>query len=59
MTGSLSPARFAMTDAMFNVGLAFAAVQTMDHGSYIAMNGTISLAKSVIKNKEVNLFGRI
>jgi L-asparaginase len=59
MTGSLSPARFAMTDAMFNDGLAFAAVQTMDHGSYVAMNGTISLGKSVIKNKEVNQFGRI
>jgi len=48
-----------MTDAMFNDGLAFAAVQIMDHGSYVAMNGTIPLGKSVIKNKEVNQFGRI
>jgi len=56
LTGSLSPARFAMTDAMFNVGMAIAAVQTLDHGVYIAMNGTIFPAKSVIKNREMNRF---
>ena len=59
MTGSLAPARFAMTDAMFNVGMAVAAVQTMDHGVYIAMNGTVFPAKSVIKNREMNRFERI
>jgi L-asparaginase len=58
MTGSLLPARFAMTDAMFNVGMAIAAVQTMDHGIYVAMNGTIFPAKSVIKNREMNRFER-
>jgi L-asparaginase len=58
LTGSLSPARFAMTDAMFNVGMAIAAVQTLDHGVYIAMNGTVFPAKSVIKNREMNRFER-
>lgn len=56
LTGSLSPARFALTDAMFNVGMAIAAVQSLNHGVYIAMNGTIFPAKSVIKNKELNRF---
>ncbi len=59
MTGSLAPARFAMTDAMFNVGMAIAAVQTLDHGVYIAMNGTVFRASSVIKNREMNRFERI
>ena len=58
MTGSLAPARFAMTDAMFNVGMAVAAVQAMYHGVYIAMNGTIFPAKSVIKNRNMNRFER-
>jgi L-asparaginase len=58
MTGSLAPARFAMTDAMFNVGMAVAAVQAMYHGVYIAMNGPIFPAKSVIKNRNMNGFER-
>jgi L-asparaginase len=58
MTGSLARARFAMTDAMFNVGMAVAAVQAMYHGVYIAMNGTIFPAKSVIKNRNMNRFER-
>ncbi|MDG1233861.1 MAG: asparaginase domain-containing protein [Pseudomonadales bacterium] len=59
MTGSLAPARFAMTDAMFNIGMAVAAVQTLSHGVYIAMNGTVFPAKSVIKNRKMNRFERI
>jgi L-asparaginase len=58
MTGSLAPTRFAMTDAMFNFGMAVAAVQGMYHGVYIAMNGTIFLAKSVIKSRNMNRFER-
>ena len=59
LTGSLAPARFAMTDAMFNVGMAIAAVQTLDHGVYITINGTVFPAKSVIKNTEANRFERL
>ena len=58
MTGALAPARFAMTDALFNVGMAVAAVQAMYHGVYIAMNGPIFPAKSVIKNRNMNGFER-
>ncbi len=56
LTGSLAPARFAMTDAMFNVGMAFAAAQVVDHGVYIAMNGHIFPANRVQKNREQNRF---
>jgi len=59
MTGSLAPARFAMTDAMFNIGMAIAAVQILNHGVYIAMNGTVFPAKSVVKNRKMNRFERI
>lgn len=56
LTGSLAPARFAMTDAMFNVGMAFAAVQLVDCGVYIAMNGQIFPSDEVVKNREQNRF---
>jgi L-asparaginase len=59
MTGSLAPARFAMTDAMFNIGMAIAAVQILNHGVYIAMNGTVFPSKSVTKNRKMNRFERI
>jgi len=39
MTGSLAPARFAMTNTTFNVGMTAAAVQALDSGCYIVMNG--------------------
>ena len=56
MTGSLTPARFADTDAMFNVGMAVAAVQSLDHGVYIVMNGTVFKAAAVHKNRARNRF---
>ena len=58
LTGSLSPARFARTDATFNVGLAFGAVQSLDQGVYIAMNGEVFRAAEVVKNRDRNLFER-
>lgn len=56
LTGALSPARFAESDAMFNLGMAFAAVQTQDYGIYIAMNGQIFEAASVRKDAARNAF---
>jgi len=41
LTGSMQPARFRNTDAVFNLGVAIAAVQTLPPGVYIAMNGRI------------------
>lgn len=56
LTGALSPARFRSTDAVFNVGLAVAAVQVAAPGVYIAMNGQIFEAGKVRKNRSKNRF---
>ncbi len=58
LTGSLAPARFALTDATFNLGMAMGAVQALDQGVYIVMNGTLFNADSVIKNTDSNTFER-
>src|SRR5690606_34972681 len=51
LTGSLTPARFKSTDAVFNVGMAVAAVQVVQPGVYIVMNGQVFPAGSVRKNR--------
>ncbi len=56
LTGALSPARFRTTDAVFNVGMAVATVQTAAPGVYIAMNGQVFAAGQVRKNREENRF---
>ena len=56
LTGALAPARFAETDAIFNVGLAFGAVQSLPHGVYIAMNGQIFDGQKVSKNRSAGRF---
>jgi L-asparaginase len=58
LTGSLAPARFAQTDAVFNVGMAFAAVQTLPAGVYIVINGQVFAADRVRKDREQNVFLR-
>jgi L-asparaginase len=59
LTGALSPARFKSTDAVFNVGMAVAAVQTVAPGVYLAMNGEVFRSGEVRKNREQNRFERI
>ncbi|MGB5510976.1 MAG: asparaginase domain-containing protein [Woeseiaceae bacterium] len=56
LTGALSPARFRSTDAVFNVGMAVAAVQVAAPGVYIAMNGQVFEAGAVRKNRAANRF---
>ena len=56
LTGALSPARFRTTDAVFNVGMAVAAVQLVEPGIYIAMSGQVFPANRVRKNRAVNRF---
>ena len=60
LTGSLSPARFARSDATFNVGMAFAAVQTLPPGAYICMNGEVFdvVRERVRKDRARNAFVR-
>ena len=56
LVGSLSPARFKGTDAEFNIGFAFAAVQLLPEGVYVAMNGCAFRHDRVRKNPELNRF---
>lgn len=56
LTGALAPARFAETDAVFNLGMAFAAAQALPAGVYIAMNGTLFDAAKVRKDRDQNRF---
>ena len=56
LTGALNPARFQGSDAVFNVGCAVAAVQTLPDGVYIAMNGRVWDPAKVRKNRDANRF---
>lgn len=56
LTGSIQPARFRFTDAVFNVGCAITAVQLLSEGVYIAMNGKIFDPENVRKNMDKNRF---
>ena len=59
LTGSLNPARFRDTDAVFNIGCAIGAVQSLSPGVYIAMNGRIWNPDKVRKNRKANRFEEI
>lgn len=56
LTGSLEPALFTTSDALFNIGSSLAAVQTLDPGVYIAMNGRVFDSTNVRKNLDTNQF---
>jgi L-asparaginase len=56
MTGAMNPARFTVSDAVFNVGCAVGAVQALPPGVYIAMNGRVFPAGTVRKNRERGRF---
>tara|TARA_B100001778_G_C18522687_1_gene599678 strand:- start:654 stop:1139 length:486 start_codon:yes stop_codon:yes gene_type:complete len=56
LTGSMQPARFRKTDAVFNSGFAFAAAQSLENGVYIAMNGKIFRSDNVRKNIDLGRF---
>jgi len=56
LTGALAPARFRVTDAVFNLGLAMGAVQSLPAGVYIAMSGEVFTAGKVRKNRKAGKF---
>ena len=59
LTGAMSPAIFRDTDALFNLGCAIAAVQTLGEGVYIAMNGEIFDGLNVRKDLDNQRFVRL
>lgn len=56
LTGAMQPARFQMTDAVFNIACAVMAVQLLPEGVYIAMNGRIFNPEKAFKNVAMNRF---
>ncbi|MBF9151603.1 asparaginase domain-containing protein [Novosphingobium jiangmenense] len=56
LTGALSPARFAETDAHFNLGMAFATAQVAASGVWIAMSGQVFDGLKVRKDRAAGKF---
>ena len=56
LTGAMIPHSFGESDAMFNLGFACAAAQTLPHGVFVAMNGQIFGWDGVRKNRAAGRF---
>lgn len=59
ITGAFKPEKFTNSDADFNVGVAVGAVNVLEYGVYIAMNGTIFKYDEVQRDKETGKFIQI
>ena len=59
LVGAMIPYAFGTSDALFNLGCAFSAVQALPQGVYITMNGKIFIWDNVRKNKESGDFEEI
>jgi L-asparaginase/Glu-tRNA(Gln) amidotransferase subunit D len=51
LTGAMIPYSIANSDALFNLGFATAAAQTLPAGVYVAMNGRVFAWDKVTKNR--------
>ncbi len=56
LTGALKPARFQESDAIFNIGFALGAAQSLSSGVYICMNGNVFPVAQVCKNRKAGCF---
>ena len=56
ITGAMQPARMRYSDSAYNLGVATTAVQLLEAGVYIAMNGQIFDPRSTTKNVAKNRF---
>jgi len=59
LTGAMIPYRILDSDALFNFGTAFSAVQLLPAGVYISMNGRIFDWDKVRKNKAQGVFEEV
>ncbi len=59
LTGAMIPIKFGSSDGLFNLGSAFAFVQTLPPGIYVAMNGRYFNWNNVVKNKQTGVFEEI
>ena len=56
ITGAMQPARMRISDSAYNIGVATTAVQLLEHGVYVTMNGQIFDPRSTSKNVEASRF---
>jgi L-asparaginase len=56
LTGATKPEKFVDSDASFNLGTAAGAINILQHGVYIAMNGRIYPWNKVKRNRETGQF---
>ena len=56
LTGAMVPYLTNDSDAMFNLGFAFAAASLSEPGVFIAMNGRVFQWNEVIKNRSAGIF---
>jgi L-asparaginase len=56
LVGSMIPFNEQKSDALFNLGCAITAAQTLKKGTYITMNGKIFLSHNVRKNIRLGKF---
>ncbi len=56
LVGAMQPARLRVSDAFFNIGFAFAAVQLLPPGVYVAMHGRIFDPRRTHKNVAAQRF---
>lgn len=58
LTGAMIPIAFGSSDGLFNLGGALAAVQVLDPGVYVVMNGRVFEGGAVRKDRETGIFER-
>ena len=56
LTGAMIPYTFNNSDAVFNLGCSIIAVQCLDKGVYIIMNGKVFSWDNVVKIKDRGIF---
>jgi L-asparaginase len=56
LTGSMQPANFKFSDAPYNIACALMAVQLLNPGVYIVMNGKVFDPSNVKKDRKSNSF---
>ncbi len=59
LVGAMIPYVFKHSDAVFNTGFALGALQALQPGVYITMNGKIFNWENVVKNREIGEFQKL
>ena len=59
LTGAMEPANFKSSDAVFNIGVAVGALNSLPDGVYLAMNGRVFNPLRCRKNRERHMFEEV